>query len=142
MTDKNTPSYRVCEWLMAAQTRFRNMDTANIDKNGYPAIQEALSHLEKTGQLTVGQAQYIFNRTHPKGAVPRYNTHLGYNKKYGEMLPCSIPDLVDSNLVDWASGRSCIQSQFAQAISDETDWEWRMNNLRRKGMKLASGLFE
>ena len=141
MTDRNTPSYRVCEWLLSAQTRFRNMDTAGIDKAGYPAIQSALEHLEKTGQLTVGQAQYIFNRTHPKGAVPRYNTHLGYNKKYGNMLPCSINDLVDSNLVDWASGRSCIQPQFAQAISDETAWEWRMNNLRRKGMKPVQGLF-
>ena len=141
MTDKNTPSYKVCEWLIAAQNRFKNMERAGIDKNGYPAIQEALEHLENSGQLTVGQVQYIWNRTDPRGAVPKYNTHLGYNKKYGEMTTINLNDLVDSNLVDWPSGRSCIQPNFAKAISQDTDWQWRLNTLRRKPMTPVQGLF-
>jgi len=141
MTDKTTPSYKVCEWLVAAQTRFKNMDSAGIDRNGYPAIQEALQHLEKSGQLTVGQVQYIWNRTDARGAVPGYNKHLGYNKKYGEMIKINLNDLVDSDLVDWSSGRSCIQPMFAKAIAQDTEWHWKMNTLRRKPLTAVQGLF-
>jgi hypothetical protein len=141
MTDKNTPSYQVCEWLIAAQNRFKNMADAKIDPNGFPAIQEALQHLEKTGQLTVGQVQYIWNRTDSRGAVPDYNHYKGYNKKYGNMTTINLNDLIDSNLVDWQSGRSCIQPQFVKAIAQDTDWQWKMNTLRRKPMTPVQGLF-
>jgi hypothetical protein len=139
---KDTPEYRVCQWVAAAEQRFKNMDLAGIDRNGYPAIQKAIKHLQETGQLTVGQAQYIWNRGDPRGAYPKYNKHLGFDKKYGSLININLNDLIDSNLVAWPTGRSCIQPNFAKALADDTDWHWSMNTLRRKPLKPVTGLFE
>jgi hypothetical protein len=117
------------------------MAEAGIDANGYPAIQRAIKHLEETGQLTVGQAQYVFNRTSVYGSVKNYNTYKGYDKKYGSMLPCSIPDLIASNLVDWSTGRTCMQPAFAKAIATETNYQWIAGTLKRKHSKPIEGLF-
>lgn len=133
--------HAVCEWLVAAQNRFRNMDIAGIDRNGYPAIKEALKHLETTGKLTLGQCQYIWNRTDSRGAVPDYNHYKGYNKKFGEMIKINLNDLVNSNLVDWSSGRSCMQPSFAKAIADDTDYKWQTGKLVKKPMIPVRGLF-
>jgi hypothetical protein len=141
MTKQSSPSLRVCEWLISAQTRFKNMYDAGIDANGYPAIQRAIKHLEETGQLTVGAVQYVFNRTHDAGSVKKYNTYKGYDKKYGNMLPCSIPDLIDSNLVDWSTGRTCMQPAFARAIARETNYSWTAGTLKKKHSQPIQGLF-
>lgn len=133
---------RVADWLESCYTRFENMHRAGLDKNGLPAIQKALRHYRDTGQLTVGSVQYLFNRTDPRGAVPKYNTHRGYNKRHGEMLPCPIKDLVDSGMVDWRSGSNgVIQQQFAAAIRADTRWEYRMGNLRPQQHTTFSDLF-
>ena len=117
------------------------MYDAGIDANGYPAIQRAIKHLEETGQLTVGAVQYVFNRTHDAGSVKKYNTYKGYDKKYGNMLPCSIPDLIDSNLVDWSTGRTCMQPAFARAIARETNYSWTAGTLKKKHSQPIQGLF-
>ena len=117
------------------------MAEAGIDLNGYPQIQKAIKHLEETGQLTVGQAQYIFNRTHDAGSVNKYNTYKGYDKKYGSMLPCSVADLVESGLVDWTTGRTCMQPAFAKAIARETNYQWIAGTLKKKQSKPIEGLF-
>jgi len=142
MNKESTPSYRVCQWVIAAQNRFKNMYDAGIDKNGYPAIQKAVKHMEETGKLTVGQAQYIFNRTHEAGSVNKYNKFKGYDKKYGNMLPCSIPDLIDSDLIDWSTGRTNMQPEFAAAIARESKYHWFGGKLKRKESKPVTGLFE
>lgn len=142
MNKTSTPSYRVCQWLVSAQNRFKNMYDAGIDENGYPQIQKAIRHLELTGQLTVGQAQYIFNRTHESGSVNKYNTYKGYDKKYGSMLPCSIQDLIDSDLINWQSGRTCMQPAFAKAIARETNYHWVNGALKKKKSQPIQGLFE
>lgn len=139
--ENESASYRVCEWIIAAQNRFKNMYDAGIDLQGYPEIQKAIKHLQETGKLTVGQTQYVFNRTDESGSVSKYNTYKGYNKKYGEMLPCSVKDLVDSGLVDWASGRHCMQSAFAKAIAKETNYQWVNGQLKRKPSQIVQGLF-
>lgn len=141
MKKESTPSYRVCEWLVSAQNRFKNMYDAGIDENGYPAIQRAIRHLEDTGKLTVGQVQYVFNRTSVYGSVNKYNTYKGYDKKYGNMLPCSVADLLNSGLIDWTTGRHCMQPAFAQAIARETNYSWINGALKKKQSQPVTGLF-
>ena len=141
MTTPNTPDYRVCVWITAAQTRFKNMYDAGKDINGFPAIQKAIKHLESTGKLTVGQVQYIWNRSSPNGSIPKYNTFMGYDKKYGDIPNVSLKDLIDSDLVDWASGRNSMQPALAAAIARETDYKWQGNKLVKKPRTMASGLF-
>lgn len=136
-TNNDTSVYRVCQWIDSAVTRFKNMYDAGIDTEGWPNIQKMLAHIEQHKCITVGQAQYIFNRTHPMGAVPKYNTHKKYHQSYGNMLECNIKDLIDSDLVDWSSGRGCMQPNFAAAIKKETDWEYRMGRLVKKRITTA-----
>ena len=132
----------VAVWLDSCQTRFKNMYDAGLDKNGLPALQTAVQHFNERGYFTVGQVQYLFNRSHPQGALPKYNTHKGYDKKYGEMLTCPIKDLIDSNLVDWRSGSGgVIQPAFSAAIKAETRWEYRLGNLRPQTNTTYSDLF-
>jgi hypothetical protein len=131
----------VAAWLTSCETRFKNMQSAKLDMNGYPAFKKAMKDYDDKGYFTVGNVQYLFNRTDPRGAIPNYNTHKGYNKKYGDMLPCPVKDLVDSGLVNWRSGSGVMQSQFADAIEAETNWQWRMGNLRPKTNTTYSDLF-
>ena len=120
----------VAAWLASCETRFKNMYDAKLDMNGYPAFKKAMTDFEDKGYFTVASMQYLFNRTDPRGAVPKYNKHKGYDKKYGNMLPCPVKDLVNSGLVNWRSGSGVMQSQFADAIKQDTRWEFRLGNLR------------
>lgn len=139
MTD---PVYQVALWLDSCKVRFQNMHDANLDKNGLPAIKKALQNYQDKGFFTVGEVQYLFNRTHDMGAVATYNKHRGYDKKFGSMLPCPIKALVDSNLVNWRTGSNGVmQQQFAMAIRKETRWEWRMGNLRPQQNTTYGDLF-
>jgi len=131
----------VAAWLDSCEKRFKNMYAAKLDMNGYPAFKKAMDNFDEKKYFTVGEMQYLFNRTDPRGAVPKYNTHKGYNKKFGDMLPCPVKDLVDSGLVNWRSGSGIMQSQFADAIKEDTRWEFRMGNLRPQTNTAYSDLF-
>lgn len=139
MTDPTRP---VALWLDSCLTRFKNMYAADLDKNGYPAIQKALNNFNEKGYFTVGEIQYLFNRSHPKGALPKYNRHRGYDKIHGAMLQCPLKELIDSNLVNWRTGSNGVMQQpFALAIKAETNWEWRTGNLRAQVNTAYSDLF-
>jgi len=139
---KDTDLYKVAQWLDSLQTRFKNMYYADLDKNGWPAIQKALTNFNEKGYFTVGEIQYLFSRSHPMGVFPEYNTHRGYNKKYGEMLPCPIKELVATDIVNWRSGANGVmQPNLASAIKKETKWEWRMGNLRAQHNTAFEDLF-
>jgi hypothetical protein len=132
----------VANWLDSCQTRFKNMYDANLDINGYPAITRAMKNYDEKGFFTVGEIQYLFNRSHPKGKLPKYNTHKGYNKLHGDMIQCPVKDLVDSGIVNWTSGQNGVMEQpFADAIKAATRWEWRMGNLRPQTNTAFSDLF-
>ena len=136
------PKEVVADWLTSCYTRFENMYNADLDKNGLPAIKKAIANYKANGYFSVGEVQYLFNRTHPDGGVPKYNKHKGYDKKYGSMLRCPIKELVDSNMVNWRSGSNgVIQQPFANAIANETNWQWRMGNLRPKNNTTFGDLF-
>jgi hypothetical protein len=129
-------------WLDSCNTRFKNMYDSKLDENGYPAITRAMKNYDSKGTFTVGEIQYLFNRSHPGGALPKYNTHRGYNKIHGEMLPCPLKDLVASGIVNWRSGQNGVMQPFLeQAIKKETSWEWRMGNLRPQTNTAYSDLF-
>jgi len=137
-----TPTYKVAQWLDSCQTRFKNMYDADLDKNGWPALKRALDNFNEKGYFTVGEIQYLFNRTHPMGSYPKYNKHRGYDKKHGEMMRCPIKDLVDSNLVDWTTGKNgVIQQELASAIRAETKWEYKLGNLRPQHNTTFNDLF-
>ena len=139
MTD---PVKNVAAWLDSCQTRFKNMYDADLDKNGWPSLQKALKNFDERGYFTVGEIQYLWNRTHPMGLYPDYNTKRGYNKKFGNMLPCPLKDLIDSNLVNWSTGKNgVIQDPLIRAIKKETSWEWRMGNLRAQQNTAFADLF-
>ena len=139
MTD---PVKNVAAWLDSCQTRFKNMYDADLDKNGWPSLQKALKNFDERGYFTVGEIQYLWNRTHPMGLYPDYNTKRGYNKKFGNMLPCPLKALIDSNLVNWSTGKNgVIQDPLIRAIKKETSWEWRMGNLRAQQNTAFADLF-
>lgn len=139
MTD---PVKNVAAWLDSCQTRFKNMYDADLDKNGWPSLQKALKNFDERGYFTVGEIQYLWNRTHPMGLYPDYNTKRGYNKKFGNMLPCPLKALIDSNLVNWSTGKNgVIQDALIRAIKKETSWEWRMGNLRAQQNTAFADLF-
>jgi hypothetical protein len=139
MTD---PVKNVAAWLDSCQTRFKNMYDADLDKNGWPSLQQALKNFDERGYFTVGEIQYLWNRTHPMGLYPDYNTKRGYNKKFGNMLPCPLKALIDSNLVNWSTGKNgVIQDPLIRAIKKETSWEWRMGNLRAQQNTAFADLF-
>lgn len=127
---KNTSLYRVAEYLASIENRFRNMAKANIDVDGYPRFQQAMKHYEERGKFTVGHLVYLFNRTSPLGVYSDYNTHRGYNKKYGEMLRCPLKDIVDAGVIDWPSGQNGVMTgPLSKAIQAETKWHWTRGNL-------------
>jgi hypothetical protein len=133
---------QVARWLDSCQTRFKNMCEAGIDTNGWPALQKALKNFDERGYFTVGEVQYLFNRSHELGALPKYNRHQGLHKKHGELMTCPVKDLVDSNLVDWTTGKNGVMQQnFAAAIRKETRWEYRMGNLRPQQNTSYNDLF-
>lgn len=139
---KKDPVQVVAQWLDSCQNRFKNMYDADLDKNGLPAIKKAMNNFNDKGYFTVGEVQYLFNRSHPMGALPKYNTHRGYDKKHGAMMQCPIKELVDSNLVNWRTGSNgVIQQQFADAIRKETSWEFRLGNLRPQQNTAYADLF-
>ena len=104
MADKEQAQYRVCLWLGKAYDRYKNMHAAGKDMDGLPAINKAVDSMNENKYITVGQLTYLFNRTHPLGVYPNYNTKWGYNKRYGEMMPCDLNDIIDSELVNWSTG--------------------------------------
>ena len=139
---KDSATYAVAQWLDSCTTRFKNMEAAKLDEHGWPALKKALKNFNEKGYFTVGEIQYLFNRSHPMGALPKYNTHKGLNKLHGELLECPLKDLVDTNLVNWRTGQNGVmQPQFAAAIKAETKWEWRMGNLRAQHNTTFSDLF-
>ena len=139
---KDAATYAVAQWLDSCSTRFKNMYDHDLDKNGWPALQKALKNFNEKGHFTVGEIQYLFNRSHPQGALPKYNKHQGLDKRHGAMLRCPIKELVDTNLVNWRTGANgVIQPQLAQAIKTETKWEWRMGNLRPQVNTTFNDLF-
>jgi len=139
---KDTDLYKVAQWLDSCETRFKNMAKAGIDKEGYPAIKKALEHFNEKGYFTVGEIQYLFNRSHPQGALPKYNKHKNYDKIYGEILECPIKELVNTNIVNWRTGSNgVIQPSLAAVIKKETRWEFRMGNLRPQHNTTYSDLF-
>lgn len=143
MADVEKARYKVAEWLATCQTRFYNMYKAQLDPNGWPALQKALKNYDERGYLTVGEVQYLFNRTHPLGAYSDYNTHRGYNKKFGNMMQCPIKELIDSNTVNWRTGANgVIHGPLTRAIDNETNWRWHMGNLRPKQNTTFSDLFD
>ena len=143
MTNVDKSRYKVAEWIFSCQNRFKRMYDAGIDKNGYPAIQKAIKHFDEHGFFTVGQVQYWFHRSHRYGAYSDYNTHKNYNKRYGEILPCPIKDLVNSGVVRWRTGQNgVIHGPFCRAIKEETLFEWRQGDLRPQHHTTFSDLFE
>jgi len=132
----------VAQWLDSCNNRFKNMHAQGLDMNGYPAITKALEHFDEKGFFTVGEIQYLFNRSHPQGALPKYNTHMKYDKLHGTMLKCPVKDLIDSGIVNWRTGQNGVmQQQLANAIKTETRWEWRNGNLRPQVNTAFSDLF-
>lgn len=128
----------VALWLDSCLTRFKNMYQADLDLSGYPAIQRAMANFDAKGKFSVGEIQYLFHRSHKFGRLPKYNTHKGYNKLYGEIIACSLQDLIDSGLVNWSSGQNgVIEPELVNAIQKETRWTWTNGNLRKKPLALA-----
>lgn len=132
----------VAVWIDSCLVRFKNMADAKLDLAGYPRIKQAMLNFELKGSFSVGEIQYLFNRSSPKGRLPKYNQHKHYNKLYGEILPCPIPELVQSGLVNWRSGQNgVIEPEFANAISSATNWQWQNGNLRPKQNTSYTDLF-
>ena len=139
MADKEQAQYRVCLWLGKAYDRYKNMHAAGKDMDGLPAINKAVDSMNENKYITVGQLTYLFNRTHPLGVYPNYNTKWGYNKRYGEMMPCDLNDIIDSELVNWSTGTP--GSNLKEAIAADTPWHWNQGTLKRKP-RLIAPVFE
>jgi hypothetical protein len=124
-------------WIQSAVNRFENMYYAKLDLNGKPALDKAVDHLYEQGQLTVGALQYLFDRSHPNGSQPKYNSHRGYNKKYGDIQTCNLQQVIDSGLVNWTSAKNAIKPNLIKSIDLETDHEFYRGQLRKKPPVMA-----
>jgi len=121
----------VIAWIEAARKRFECMAKAGIDTEGIANIDRMYDHIKRTQHITVGQAQYIFDRTHPKGLYPRYNTFRRYHERYGSLMRCDLRHLIASDVVDWRTGHSCMQPNFSKAILEETGWLYKNGSLTK-----------
>ena len=123
------------EWIEAARVRYEHMHRAGVDEDGYANILKMYDYIQQHQQITVGHAQYIFDRTHRLGRYPRYNTFRRYNRRYGELRVCNLQALCDSEIVRWATGTTCIQPNFRLAIEMDTDYQYRLGRLIKQTKK-------
>ena len=109
--------------------RFWNMKQAKIDEVGLTKATEMVERYLTQGTITPGELDYIYNRTHPLGTLPKYNKTGA--KKYGLMKECPIEILV-THVVDWSIPNHPIRTKLNNDHPDFQSWYYQSNNRTNK----------
>jgi len=108
-------------------TRFYNMEQQEVDLIGIKKATKMVEGYIKTNTITPGEFQYIYDRTHPLGKLPRYNKT---GKKFGLMLECPVALLVEF-VVDWRIPATDFKHHLAKQHDNFWEWYSQSNNLNR-----------
>ena len=86
-------------YLEKVLARYQNMESSGVDPLGLKRLTEMCERYIRTGKITPGEFQYLYDRTHPHGKYPNYMNNKRY-KKYGEVP--QIPNHIFAEyVVDW-----------------------------------------
>lgn len=89
------------DYLMSVEHRYERMAKAGLDVVGYERLQKMITRFMNKGSITPGEAEYLFDRTHPAGRYPDYNTKMGFDVRFGymETFPTEI---MRDFVIDWS----------------------------------------
>jgi hypothetical protein len=108
----------VDDYFASILQRFWNMKQAGVDEIGLKKAIEMVERYQNTKTITPGEFEYVYNRTHSKGKLPKYNKT---GKKWGLMNECPVDILVE-HVVDWRIPHKHIKQQLAD--NHDLFWEW------------------
>jgi hypothetical protein len=123
----NTQRQVIDDYFHSILVRFYNMELANIDLIGIKKATKMVEGYMKTNTITPGEFQYIYNRTHPLGSLPKYNKS---GKKWGLMQECPVSLLVEF-VVDWRLPATDFKHHLAKQHPQFWEWYSNSNNLNR-----------
>jgi hypothetical protein len=103
------------------------MELAEVDFVGIKKATAMCEGYLKNKTITPGEFQYIYDRTHPKGKLPKYNKT---GKKFGLMDECPVDILVE-HVVDWRIPATDFKHHLAKQHPQFWEWYSNSNNLNR-----------
>jgi hypothetical protein len=109
------------DWIISIDSRFTNMFNGGVDLVGKPALDKALKHFKEYRKFTPGAVQYWFDRSHPNGGMPKYNTHRGLHKQHGMISTAPVDAIILSGLVDWEMK---IDPAFIKALEKSSTYKF------------------
>lgn len=115
------------DYFASILQRFSNMKDANIDELGLTKAIKMVEGYLSTKTITPGEFQYIYDRTHPKGEFPKYNTK---GKRHGLMNECPVQILTE-HIVDWRIPHNQLKHTLQNNHDDFMDWYLNSNNHKR-----------
>lgn len=126
------------DYFASILSRFYNMEQQGIDLVGIKKATKMVEGYLKTRTITPGEFQYIYDRTHPLGKLPKYNKT---GRKWGLMNECPVSLLVEW-VVDWRVPATQFKHHLAKNHSEFWEWYSNSNNLSRPGVsKIYKQLF-
>ena len=112
------------DYFASILTRFHNMKTSEVDELGLDRAIVMIEGYIAKNTITPGEFQYIYDRTHPCGRLPKYNKS---GKKHGLMKECPVEIMVEW-VIDWSIPNHPIRSQLNENHDDFSDWYGRSPN--------------
>lgn len=108
----------VDDYFASILNRFYNMKQANIDELGLKRAVKMVERYQQTGTITPGEFEYIYDRTHELGRLPKYNKT---GKKHGLMDACPVEIMV-THVVDWSIPNHPIRTTLNNNHEDFQEW--------------------
>jgi len=127
MTAQQTQT--IDDYFASILSRFWNMNQSGVDDVGLTRATEMVERYLTTGTITPGELDYIYNRTHPLGSLPKYNGTGA--KLYGAMKKCPVEILV-THVVDWSIPNHPIRGKLNNDHQDFQSWYYQSTNRTKK----------
>jgi hypothetical protein len=129
----------VDDYFASILSRFYKMHQSGVDLIGIKKATEMVEGYLNTKTITPGEFEYIYDRTHQLGKLPKYNKT---GKKWGLMNSCPVDILVE-HVVDWRIPHKHIKQQLANNHPEFWKWYSDSNLLNRpKRSPIYSELFK
>jgi hypothetical protein len=101
------------------------MKQAGIDELGLTIATNMVERYLTQGVITPGELEYVYNRTHELGDLPKYNKTGA--KKYGLMKKCPV-ELLVTHVVDWSIPNHPIRTKLNNDHDRFQYWYYQSNN--------------
>lgn len=95
-----TEQNQIEDYLEKILTRYQNMEQHGVDSLGLKRLSEMCERYLRTGKITPGEFQYLYDRTHPDGKYPNYMNNRRY-RRYGQ-VPQIPSQIFAEHTVDWS----------------------------------------